>query len=58
MVNISDVTLLVSHLFSDSMTPGCPGEADANGDGPVNIQDLTFLSAYLFSGNVTLPPCE
>ena len=55
-VNISDLTSLVSYLFSGTDPPGCPDEADVNGDGIMNVQDATHLVGYLFSGGV--PPAD
>ncbi len=58
LVNISDMTSLVTFLFENAQPPGCPDEADINADSVMNIQDLTSLAVYLFGGGSAPPPCE
>ena len=52
VVNISDVTFLVSFLFGIPLGPPpvCPEESNANGspDELTNISDITFLVNFLF----------
>ena len=51
VVNIADLTSLVSYLFNSGNPPQpnlCIG--DVNGDSSVNIADLTSLVGYLFAG--------
>ena len=42
VVNISDVTVLISYVLSNSGTINVQA-ADLNGDGNVNISDVTML---------------
>lgn len=56
-VNISDMTALVSFLFSGGAAPACPDHADVNGDGTTNISDMTYLVAFLFSGGAAPVDC-
>lgn len=55
VVDISDLTALVNHLFVTFAPLACPAEANVNGDagGTVDISDLTRLVNYLF---VTFDP--
>ena len=52
MVNISDVTYLVDHLFGIPLGPAppCPEEGNANGDVGefINISDVSYLVEHLF----------
>lgn len=49
-VNITDLTLLVTHLFSGGAAPECFEEGDADGNGSIIISDITYLVSYLFRG--------
>ena len=49
-VNVSDMTYLISHLFSGGPAPVTVQAGDVNNDQEVNVQDMTYLIAYLFSG--------
>ncbi len=51
LVNVSDLTYLVSFLFSNGPPPPCFEEGNVNGDAQesVNVSDLTYLVSYLFS---------
>ncbi|MEE8577326.1 MAG: T9SS type A sorting domain-containing protein, partial [candidate division Zixibacteria bacterium] len=55
LVDISDLTLLVNHLFVTFESLECTGEANTNGDptGTIDISDLTKLVNHLF---VTFEP--
>lgn len=48
--NVSDMTYLVSYLFSGGPEPPSLWAADVNGVPPINVSDMTYLIAYLFSG--------
>jgi subtilisin family serine protease len=50
MVNVSDMTYLISHLFSGGPAPVTVQAGDVNNDQEINVQDMTYLIAYLFSG--------
>lgn len=59
LVNISDVTALVSFLFSFGTTLSCPNEANVDGDayGGINVADVTYLVDYLFRSGPPPTPC-
>ncbi|MEE8576257.1 MAG: PKD domain-containing protein [candidate division Zixibacteria bacterium] len=59
MVDISDLTRLVNHLFVTFELLGCPAEANSNGDSgcTVDISDLTKLVNHLFVTLEALPAC-
>jgi hypothetical protein len=50
LVNIADLTALVSYLFGSGAIPSCPNEANVDGDtnGGINVADVTYLVDYLF----------
>ncbi len=56
IVNILDVTFLISYLYKDGPTPDIVEACDANGDGIVNILDITYLISYLYKGGAK-PKC-
>ncbi|MBU8932988.1 MAG: trypsin-like serine protease [candidate division Zixibacteria bacterium] len=56
-VVISDLTYLVSYLFTGGLPPVCYDEADIDGISPINLADLTYLVAYLFTGGPPPPAC-
>jgi hypothetical protein len=56
--NVSDMTYLISYLFSGGPEPPCFEEADVNADGMINITDMTYLIAFLFSGGPSPAPCQ
>jgi hypothetical protein len=49
-VDVSDLTVLISHLYIDLRPLACEGEANVDGDleGRVDIADLTRLIDYLY----------
>ncbi len=55
--NISDMTYLVSFLFSGGPEPPCFEEGDVNADLSINISDMTYLVSYLFSGGPSPAMC-
>ncbi len=56
-INVSDVTVLVAHLFKGGPDLVCPAEADLNSDVALNISDLTFLIEFLFRGGAAPGEC-
>ena len=48
IINLSDISALVNHLFIIEGPIACGGEANVNGDLSVNLSDLTYLVSYLF----------
>jgi hypothetical protein len=48
VVNISDMTYMVSYLFGGGPNPVAQQAADVNCDGVVNVSDMTYLINYLF----------
>ena len=43
LINISDVTAIISYILSNSPNPFNAKHADANGDGLINISDVTDI---------------
>ncbi|HSG99680.1 MAG TPA: M64 family metallopeptidase, partial [candidate division Zixibacteria bacterium] len=56
VLNIADVTYLLSYIFSGGPPPDCDSEGDADGSGTVNIGDVTYVLAFIFSGGPS-PVC-
>jgi Zn-dependent metalloprotease len=57
IVNIQDVTYLITHLYKAGPAPIPPDAGDANGSGGLNIQDITYLINYLYkSGPAPICP--
>ncbi len=56
-INISDMTYLVSFLFSGGPTPCFAAHGDINCDTSINISDMTYLVSFLFSGGPAPCPC-
>lgn len=53
LVNVVDLTYLVSYLFGGGPAPLCVDEANVNastGTSPVNVVDMSYLAAFLFMG--------
>jgi len=48
IINIFDVTFLISYLYMEGPAPDPIEAGDANGDGTINIFDVTYLIAYLY----------
>jgi len=57
IVDLSDLSMLVSYLTGAGAYLPCPDEANVNGLGIVDLSDLSFLTSYLTGGGATLPAC-
>ncbi|MFH1374667.1 MAG: thrombospondin type 3 repeat-containing protein [bacterium] len=57
LVEVSDLTYVVSYLFQSGPAPPCPSQGDADGSGFVDVADLTYLVTYLFQGGPPPLPC-
>jgi|GEM_PF-463914 len=58
LVNVGDITFLVSFLYGDDPAPCIPESGDATGDCVVNVGDVTYLVTYLYRGGpAPLPGC-
>lgn len=57
LVNLTDVSVLIDHLFVSRNPLGCAGEANINGDASISISDLTHLVNYLFYEGSLPVPC-
>lgn len=59
VINVADLTYLVSYLFQGGPPPVCPPEGNVDGDveEQINVADLTYLVSYLFQGGPPPPPC-
>ena len=59
VVNLTDLTTLVDHMFVTFRPLGCPGEANISGDqsGNITLLDLTLLIDYLYRGGASPAPC-
>ncbi len=55
LVNIADVTYLVTYLFRSGPAPVTIQSGDASFDFSVNVYDITYLVAYLFRGGPPPP---
>ncbi|MEA2031525.1 MAG: hypothetical protein U9N55_08055 [candidate division Zixibacteria bacterium] len=51
-ITVADITCLVTYLFEDGETAGCPlvVYCDSDGAGAPNVSDLVMLVNYLFNG--------
>lgn len=58
VVDISDLTRMISDLFITLQPPACESEADVTEDEAVDIADLTRLINHLFITFEALPACE
>ena len=58
LVNISDVTALISAIVNESFDAVNMDNADVNGDGLVNISDVTMLISYVLNGIWPQQPIE
>ncbi|MBD3258739.1 hypothetical protein GF377_09925 [candidate division GN15 bacterium] len=56
-VTLSDLTVLIDHLFVNLPPLGCPASSDLDGSPGVSLGDLTRLIDYLFISLTPLEPC-
>lgn len=59
-VDISDLQILIDHLFISNNALCCEDEGNLDGDagGSVDISDLQILIDHLFISNAPLPTCQ
>jgi len=58
IVDLGDLSALVSYLTGGGYTLPCPDEANVNGAGIVDLADLSALVSYLTGGGYVLPSCS
>jgi hypothetical protein len=49
LVNVADLTYMLSYLFDYGPAPRIPGSVNVDGIGAVNINEVTYLTNYLFA---------
>jgi hypothetical protein len=57
VVDLADLSLMVSYLTGGGSSPTCMSEADVNQSGVVDLSDLSGLVSYLTGGGYQLPAC-
>lgn len=57
IVDLTDLSLLVSYLTVAGQTLPCPDEANINAVGIIDVSDLSLLIAYLTTSGAVLPQC-
>ena len=57
IVDLADLTALVSYLTGGGYILPCPDAANVNGQGVVDLGDLSALVSYLTGGGFVLPNC-
>jgi len=57
IVDLSDLSALVSYLTGGGYVLPCPNEANVNATGIVDLGDLSALVSYLTGGGYVLPSC-
>ncbi len=57
IVDLADLSALVSYLTGGGYHLPCPNEANVNGGGIVYLDDLSALVSYLTGGGYVLPQC-
>ena len=57
IVDLSDLSALVSYLTGGGYVLPCPVEANVNRAGIVDLSDLSALVSYLTGGGYLLPNC-
>jgi len=58
IVDLSDLSALVSYLTGGGYSIQCPNEVNVNGAGIVDLADLSALVSYLTGGGYVLPSCS
>lgn len=58
IVDLTDLSALVSYLTGGNYVPLCPTEANVNTIGIIDLSDLSALVAYLTGGGYILPNCQ
>lgn len=58
IVDLSDLSALVSYLTGGGYVLPCPKEANVNSVGIVDLSDLSALVSYLTGGGYALPGCS
>ncbi len=56
-IDISDVTFLISWLYTGGPNPPVPANADVNGDCCVDQEDIDYLTAFLTTGGPAPVAC-
>lgn len=57
IIDLSDLSGIVSFLTGGSYMPPCMDEANVNNEGIVDLSDLSALVSYLTGGGYTIPDC-
>jgi len=57
IVDLADLSSLVSYLTGGGYVLPCPKEANVNGMGIIDLSDLSALVSYLTGGGYVLPTC-
>jgi hypothetical protein len=57
IVDLADLSSLVSYLTGGGYVLPCAGEANVNAVGIVDLSDLSSLVSYLTGGGYVLPSC-
>lgn len=57
IVDLADLSSLVSYLTGGGYVLPCPKEANVNGAGIIDLADLSSLVSYLTGGGYVLPTC-
>jgi len=57
IVDLADLSALVSYLTGGGYVLPCPNEANVNATGIVDLSDLSALVSYLTGGGYVLPNC-
>ena len=57
IVDLGDLSALVSYLTGGGYVLPCPAEANVNNTGIVDLADLSALVSYLTGGGYVLPSC-
>ncbi|PWB72971.1 hypothetical protein C3F09_05885 [candidate division GN15 bacterium] len=57
IVDLSDLSSLVSYLTGGGYVLPCPNESNVNATGIVDLSDLSALVSYLTGGGYVLPNC-